>query len=453
VTVDSAGLASRFPPGFLFGAATAAYQIEGGWDADGKGESIWDVFSRDPGAIRGGESGEVACDHYHRYRDDVTLMDELGLAAYRFSVAWPRVLPEGTGAVNEAGLAFYERLVDALLERGIRPFCTLYHWDLPHALQERGGWASRDAPAWFADYAALLAARLGDRIRHWITVNEPEVVAFAGHADGVHPPGARDPALTLRVAHQLHLAHAEATKALRAERPDCEVGIALNLAPVHPASDSPEDTAAAERLDGAHNRWFLDPVFGRGYPRDLLDWYGPLLPDGAAAEIGRVGDDLDFLGVNYYTRTVVRGGGAEPLRLTRVAVPDVETTEMGWEVYPDGLRELLLRLDRDYAPGRLYVTENGAAFGDDPDAEGYVADVARTRYLARHLAAAADAIDADVPLHGYFAWSLLDNFEWQHGTSKRFGLVFVDYETQRRTVKASGRWYADLIRARSTAPA
>jgi beta-glucosidase len=445
---DASGLAARFPPGFLFGAATAAYQIEGAWDAEGKGESIWDVFCRAQGAIRNGESGEVACDHYHRYREDVALMAELGLDAYRFSVSWPRVLPEGTGPVNEAGLAFYERLVDALIERGIRPFCTLYHWDLPQALQERGGLASPDAPGWFADYATLLAARLGDRIQDWITVNEPEVIAFAGHAHGLHPPQARDWALALRVAHQLHLAHAEAAKALRAERPACHVGIALNLAPAHPRGEAAEDGAAAERLDGAHNRWFLDPVFGRGYPRDMLELYGPLLPEAAAAEIERVGDDLDFLGVNYYTRAVVRAGDDEPLRLTRVAVPDAEATEMGWEVYPDGLRELLLRLDGDYAPGRIYVTENGAAFEDDPDPEGNVDDEARTRYLARHLVSAADAIQAGVPLHGYFAWSLLDNFEWQHGTSKRFGLVYVDYGTQSRTVKASGRWYADLIRAR-----
>jgi beta-glucosidase len=431
----------------VFGAATSAYQIEGAWDADGKGESIWDVFCRLPGATYKGETGEVACDHYHRYLEDVALMAELGLDAYRFSISWPRVIPAGTGPLNEAGLAFYDRLVDALLERGIRPFCTLYHWDLPQALQEQGGWASPDSPTWFAEYAALLASRLGDRVHDWITLNEPEVVAFAGNAYGGHPPAFRDWVLTLRVAHQLHLAHAAAATALRAERPGCDVGIALNLSPMHPASRSAEDLAASERLDGAHNRWFLDPVFGRGYPRDLVDWYGPLLPDTAVAEIAEVGDDLDFLGVNYYTRTVVQAGGEDALRLTRVEPSDVETTEMGWEVYPDGFRELLLRLDRDYAPAQLYVTENGAAFDDEPDDDGSVEDEARTRYLAEHLAAAADVIEADVPLGGYFAWSLMDNFEWQHGTSKRFGLVRVDYETQRRTLKASGDWYGALARA------
>jgi beta-glucosidase len=438
VIADAAALAARFPPRFVFGAATAAYQIEGAWDADGKGRSIWDVFCR---------HGDVACDHYHLYREDVALMAELGLDAYRFSVSWPRVIPEGVGAVNEAGLDFYDRLVDALLEQGIRPFCTLYHWDLPQALQDRGGWASRDAPLWFADYAALLGARLGDRVRHWMTLNEPEVIAFAGHAYGGHPPGLRDWDLTLRVAHQLHLAHAAGVHALRAEQPGCEVGIALNLSPVHPATRAAEDAAAAERLDGAHNRWFLDPIFGRGYPRDLVEWYGPRLPETAAAEIWEVGDDLDFLGVNYYTRTVVRAEGDEPLRLTRVEPTDVEVTEMGWEVYPDGFRELLLRLDRDYAPAQLYVTENGAAFDDQPDGDGRVEDEARTRYLWRHLAALADAIEADVPLGGYFAWSLMDNVEWQHGTSKRFGIVAVDYATQRRTPKASGRWYGEIIRA------
>jgi beta-glucosidase len=438
MTLDPAVLAARFPPEFVFGAATAAYQIEGAWDADGKGPSIWDLFC---------PYGEVACDHYHRYREDVALMADLGLGAYRFSISWPRVVPEGTGRANEAGLDFYDRLVDALLERDIRPFVTLHHWDLPQALQKRGGWASADAPSWFADYATLVAERLGDRLRHWMTINEPEVIAFAGYAYAGHPPALRDWELTLRVAHQLHLAHAEGTQALRAERPGCEVGIALNLSPIHPASGRAEDLAAAERLDGAHNRWFLDPVFGRGYPRDLVDWYGPLLGEAAAAEIWEVGDDLDFLGVNYYTRTIVRDGGDEPLRLTHVEPSGAETTEMGWEVYPDGFRELLLRLDRDYAPRQLYVTENGAAFVDQPDGDGHVEDEARTRYLGLHLAAAADAIEADVPLVGYFAWSLMDNVEWQHGTSKRFGLVHVDYETQRRTVKTSGRWYADLLTA------
>jgi beta-glucosidase len=440
-------LAARFPPGFLFGAATAAYQIEGAWDADGKGESIWDAFCRVPGAIANGDTGDVACDHYRRDREDLELAAELGLGAYRFSVSWPRVLPQGAGAPNERGLAFYDRLVDGLLERGIRPVVTLYHWDLPQALQLRGGWGNPDVAGWFGEYAALVAGRLGDRVSDWITLNEPWVVAFPGHASGEHAPGLRDWPLALRVAHHLLLAHRAGAEALRTERPGCKVGIALNLAPCHPAGGDPEDAAAAARLDGHLNRWFLDPLFGRGYPGDLVEWYGRMLPERAPEELR--GDDggLDFLGVNYYSRAVVRASAEGELRLERVVPRGAETTEMGWEVYPDGLRELLLRVQADYAPRRLLVTENGAALPDEPNADGKVEDAHRTRFLAAHLEAVADALAAGAPLGGYFAWSLLDNFEWQHGYSKRFGLVYVDYATQRRTIKASGSWYRELIAA------
>jgi beta-glucosidase len=400
-------LAERFPPAFLWGAATAAYQIEGAWDADGKGPSIWDEFCRRPGTIANGDTGEVACDHYARYREDVELMARLGLNAYRFSISWPRVLPAGDGTPNEAGLAFYDRLVDALLEHGIRPFATLYHWDLPLALHERGGWESADSAGWFADYAALVAGRLGDRVRDWITINEPEVIDSHGYASGVHAPGISDEGRARRVAANLVDAHEAAVAAIRAAAAEpARVGIALSLSPVHAA-----EPAVAAARDETRNRRFLEPIV-------------------------RTGPPLDFLGVNYYTREVVEGPPA-----------DAERTAMGWEVYPDGLTELLLRLHREYGPLELLVTENGAAYHDVAGPDGAVDDRDRVRYLERHLAAAADAVEVGVPLGGYFVWSLLDNFEWAEGYGKRFGIVRVDYDTQRRTVKASGRRYSELARA------
>lgn len=437
-------LARGFPPGFLWGAATAAYQIEGAHDADGKGPSIWDAFARRPGAISTGETGDVACDHYHRFRDDVRLMAELGLGAYRFSVSWPRVLPDGTGRPNEAGLAFYERLVEALLDHGIRPFVTLYHWDLPITLEERGGWRNPEVAGWFGEYAALVARRLGDRVRDWMTLNEPEVVAFAGHLAGVHAPGMRDERAAVLVSHHLLLAHGTAAEAIRGSAGGISrVGVALNLSPVHPASGAEADAAAALRVDGRSNRWFLDPLFGRGYPRDMLTCYEAIFDRGA--EMDGFHGRLDFLGVNYYTRRMVAADPTGPLA-ARTLAPDGERTAMGWEVYPDGLRELLARVGVDYSPSAIYVTENGAAY-DDVLVGGRVDDAARIAFLERHIAAAADAVTAGVPLHGYFVWSLIDNFEWSHGTSKRFGLVHVDYATQRRRVKASGEWYRDLIAA------
>jgi beta-glucosidase len=423
----------RFPPGFRWGTATAAYQIEGAWAADGKGESIWDRFCRIPGAIEDASSGDVACDHYHRMPEDVAMMARLGLNAYRFSISWPRILPAGTEAVNEAGIAFYDRLVDELLEHGIEPLVTLYHWDLPQTLQDRGGWASPDSAELFAEYAAVVAWRLGDRVREWVTINEPHVVAFAGHLDGVHAPGVRDLATALKVAHHLLLAHRAGADAIRAECRAPSVGIALNLSPAHAASESDDDRAAAAHFDGFLNRWFLDPLFGRGYPEHVVDAYGRVAPprlddyDGA----------LDFLGVNYYTGYVVRSGAGHPLGF-EVLPAAGETTEMGWSIQPDGLRELLTRVSRDYAPARVYVTENGAAFSDDPDGT----DPRRVAYLHDHFLAAARAFEQGVPLAGYFVWSLLDNFEWAHGFTKRFGLVYVDYGSLARTVKDSGRFVA-----------
>ena len=439
---DPAALARRFPPGFLFGTATAAYQIEGGHDADGKGPSIWDTFCRQPGAISTGETGDVACDHYHRWREDTALQRDLGCNAYRLSISWPRVVPSGSGSVNEAGLAFYDRLVDELLRNGIRPFVTLYHWDLPQALQERGGWSAPETVAAFGRYADVVARRLGDRVRDWMTLNEPEVVAFAGNWVGVHAPGIRDFATAVGVSHHLLLAHRAAADAIRAADPDARVGIALNLSPCDPASDAPADADAAARMDGYLNRWFLDPLFGRGYPKDMLELYRPYFDRGG--ELDGYDGALDFLGVNYYARRVVRAGGG-PLRADRID-PEGEHTAIGWEVHPPSFRKLLVRLHRDYAPRHMYVTENGAAYDDEVKSDR-VDDPARVAFLARHFDAAAEAIGEGVPLRGYFIWTLMDNFEWAHGTSKRFGIIHTDYATQRRRIKASGEWYRRLIAA------
>jgi len=440
---DLTALAGRFPPGFLFGTATAAYQIEGGHDADGKGPSIWDTFCRVPGAISTGETGDVACDHYHRWREDTALLRELGCNAYRLSISWPRVVPSGSGAVNEAGLAFYDRLIDELLRNDIRPFVTLYHWDLPQALQERGGWASADTVTAFGRYADAVARRLGDRVHDWMTLNEPEVVAFAGHWVGVHAPGIKDFKTAVGVSHHLLLAHRNAADALRAANREARVGIALNLSPADPATDSQADAEAATRMDGYLNRWFLDPLFGRGYPKDMLELYRPYFDRGA--ELSGYDGALDFLGVNYYARRVVRAGGG-PLRADRVDPEGAERTAIGWEVHPASFRKLLGRIHRDYAPGHMFVTENGAAY-DDEVRDDRVDDPARVAFLARHFDAAAEAIAEGVPLRGYFIWTLMDNFEWAHGTSKRFGIVHTDYATQRRRVKTSGEWYRRLIAA------
>jgi beta-glucosidase len=432
----------RFPPGFRWGTATAAYQIEGAWNEGGKGESIWDRFCRVPRAIADGGSGDVACDHFHRMPEDVALMAGLGLNAYRFSISWPRVLPAGTERVDEAGIGFYDRLVDELLDHGIEPLVTLYHWDLPQALQERGGWASPEIAEWFAEYAAVVSRRLGDRVREWVTINEPHVVAFAGHLDGVHAPGIRDLPTAVKAAHNLLLAHRAGAEAIRAEGRASSVGISLNLSPAYPASDSDEDRAAASLFDGYLNRWFLDPLFGRGYPEYVTSAYG----DAAPPPLDGYDGTLDFLGVNYYYGQVVGAGSGHPLGF-RILPPAGETTEMGWGIHPDGLRELLVRIRDDYAPSRVYVTENGAAFPDERDG----ADPRRVAYLHDHFLAAADAIDDGVPLAGYFVWSLMDNFEWAHGFTKRFGLAYVDYETLARTVKDSGRFFAAVAQARESA--
>jgi beta-glucosidase len=437
-----------WPPGFLWGAATASYQIEGAVHEDGRGESIWDRFSHTPGKVRDGDTGDVACDHYHRWPDDIKLMQELGLDAYRYSIAWPRIVPQGRGAVNEKGLDFYERLTDGLLAAGIQPWVTLYHWDLPQALQDEGGWANRDTAYAYADYAEIVARRLGDRVAGWITHNEPWVVALVGNLFGEHAPGLRDLTTTIQVTHHLLLSHGLAVPRLRAANPGVPVGITLNLSAIYPATDSAADQAAAWRADGVVNRLFLDPLFHGRYPEDTLADVGvqPPVQDG---DLQLIQAPLDFLGINNYTRQVVRDKPDSEFVRTEPVRPEGEYTTMDWEVYPDGLRVLLERLHRDYPVPAYYITENGAAFPDVVAADGSVPDERRQAFLQGYFGAAAQAIAAGVPLRGYFVWSLLDNFEWGHGYSQRFGIIRVDYETQRRTIKDSGRWYQRWLRERA----
>lgn len=435
-------LIARFPADFVWGVATSAFQIEGAARDHGKGESIWDRFCRVPGAIADGSNGDVACDHVHRLDEDLDLVAALGVDAYRFSVSWPRVQPGGRGAWNPQGLAFYDRLVDGLLDRGVQPFLTLNHWDLPAELQDTGGWADRDTVARFVDYALGIARQLGDRLATITTHNEPWVIATLGHETGEFAPGLRDRRVATQVAHHLLLGHGLSLQALRAEGCRAPLGIVLNLAPVLPASDDAADRALARLEDGRLVRWYMDPLFGRGYPADVLADLGADAPAVRDGDLAAIAAPLDFLGINYYSRNVVRAAG--PWDVHAGGLP---LTEMGWEVYPRGLTELLLRLHRDYPLPPVHITENGAAF-PDVLTDGRVHDAERLAYLADHLLAAAEARAAGVPLAGYFAWSLMDNFEWSRGYARRFGLVHVDYATQRRTLKDSGRWYRDLLAAR-----
>jgi beta-glucosidase len=434
-----------FPDGFVWGAATAAYQIEGGHDADGKGPSIWDTFSHTPGKISGNENGDVACDHYHRWRDDVALMGELGLGAYRFSTSWPRVLPGGTGAPNLKGLDFYSRLVDALLARGIRPFITLYHWDLPQALEDRGGWVARETAAAFGEYAALMGRTLGDRVKDWITLNEPFASTLIGYIWGMHPPGKRDPKLCYQASHHLNLAHGAAVQALRATVPGSRVGVTHVSMPIDPESDTEADRRAAVLHDGYMNRWYWEPTITGAYPADVLAHMGPIAPTIGPGDLTAIHQPIDFFGHNSYTRVVVRADRAALTGATPVP-PKGPVTEMGWEVHPEHLFVALTRITRDYGAPDIYITENGAAFADELVGDR-VDDPRRVDYLRTHLDAAHRAIAAGVKLRGYFYWSLMDNFEWSFGYSKRFGLIYVDYPTQRRIVKASGRFFADVARA------
>lgn len=438
---------SRFPPGFLWGAGTSAYQVEGSPLADGAGPSNWHRFSHTPGMVHNGETGDVACDHYHRIEADVALMRSLGLTAYRFSVAWSRVLPAGRGRVNTAGLGFYERLVDTLLGSNIQPLVTLFHWDLPAALDDRGGWLNPDSPRWFADYADVVIRALDDRVHLWTTLNEPWVVADRGYLHGVLAPGHRSPFEAAIAAHHLLSAHAHGVTAYRASGRH-EIGLVVNIEPQYPATDSEADHAAARRVDAYINRHYLDPVFLGTYPDELREMYGEAWPGFPVSEVEALRQPVDFVGVNYYTRSVTRADPrVYPTRAQPVPQPHATHTEMGWEVYPAGLADTLRLLRARYGEVPLYLTENGAAFDDPPAGpDGVIEDPLRVSYLRTHLGTARDALASGIDLRGYFAWSLLDNFEWNHGYSKRFGLVHVDYGTLQRTPKASARFYAHVIR-------
>ncbi len=434
----------KFPADFIWGAATASYQIEGAWDEDGKGESIWDRFSHTPGNILGGDTGNIACDHYHRWPEDIALMSDLGLDAYRFSISWPRIIPNGRGQINQAGLDFYSRLVDALLEAGITPFPTLYHWDLPQVLQDEGGWPVRSTAEAFVDYADVISRHLGDRIKHWMTINEPWVIASLGYLMGVHAPGHQELDEMLPASHHLLLAHGWTVPVLRQNSPDAEVGIVLNLGPQAPASPSAADKAVAWNFDGVHNRWYLDPISGRGYPADIVQSYGRELDYIQPGDMEAIAAPIDFLGVNFYNRSIHRNFGAAN-NLPETVHHTGERTEMGWEVHPESLYDLLGRLHFDYRFPAMYVTENGTACPDQFSDDGHVHDADRISYLQRHLGSAAKAIVAGVPLKGYFVWSLMDNFEWSFGNSMRFGLIYIDYKTQQRIFKDSALWYKRVI--------
>lgn len=444
-----------FPEGFTWGAATSAYQIEGSWDADGKGESIWDRFAHDG---RMADSGDIACDHYRLWKSDVDLMADLGLGAYRFSISWSRIFPTGTGTPNSAGLGFYDRLVDALLERGIVPWPTLYHWDLPQALQDRGGWPERATVDAFVAYADVVTRALGDRVTHWITHNEPWVASFLGHRDGVFAPGLRSWPSALAAAHHLLLSHGRAVPVIRSNVPDATVAIALDCRPSHPAGDDPADVAAHRHFDGFRNRWFFDPVFGRGYPEDMVEAYvaGGRLPAGLIhpGDLDEIAAPIDVLGLNYYTSLAVAAGGeeTEDTGVAPGADPPPDHTEMGWPITPEALTGFLVRLHEEYHPPAIAITENGAGYSDGPDPGGRVHDRRRIDYLESHIRAVEAALGRGVPVTGYFVWSLLDNLEWTQGFSQRFGLVWVDHATQRRIPKDSAGWYAEVIRRNGLEP-
>lgn len=440
-----------FPDKFLWGAATASYQIEGAWDEDGKGPSIWDTFSHTSGLVFQGHTGDVACDHYHRMEEDVALMRELGLQTYRFSISWPRIFPDGSGQPNPKGLDFYRRLVALLRENGILPAATLYHWDLPQALQNQGGWENRETAEHFADYAETMFRALGDDVSMWITLNEPFVSAFVGNWMGRHAPGKKDFAAALLVSQNLLLAHGLAVKRYRALGLTGDIGITLNLNPKHAATDSAEDLAAAIRADGLQNRWFLDPVFRGAFPADMerifLDAVPGFQPMGAD-DLAVICQPIDFLGVNYYwTETVSAGPDAAAPWLGFANVrTGRETTSMSWEIWPDGFVELLAHIRDAYGNPPVYITENGSSFEDHAEEDGIIYDGYRTAYLRDHLVAVSKAIRAGADVRGYYAWSLMDNFEWGFGYSKRFGICHVDFDTLKRTVKESGRFYQRVIR-------
>ena len=444
-THEPSDLITHFPENFVWGVATSSFQIEGAAKTDGKGDSIWDVFCKTPGVIADGSNGDIACEHYYRLESDLDLIAGLGVDAYRFSVSWPRVRPGGTGNWNEVGLAFYERLVDGLLKRGIKPYLSLNHWDLPQELQDRGGWANRETVGLFVEYAVGIANRLGNRVSAITTHNEPWVVAVLGHETGIFAPGIKDRSIAVQVSHHLLLSHGLAIAAMRANGCTSQLGIVLNLSPMHPATESEADRALAHLEDGKLLRWYMDALFKGEYPADVLLHLGRDRPRMEPGDLRAISVPMDFLGVNYYSRSVVSADGPwDVLNGGR------EVTDMGWEVYPEGLTELLVRMHTDYPVPPLYVTENGGAFKDSL-VDGVVNDTTRTDYIARHIAAVAEAMHQGVNMAGYMVWSLMDNFEWASGYAKRFGIVHVDYGTQQRTLKNSALWYQRFLRRQKAA--
>lgn len=429
---------------FIWGVATSSYQIEGAANEDGRGQSIWDTFCKVPGKVANFDNGDIACDHYHRYKKDLDLMKWMGVTAYRFSVAWPRVIPDGVGRVNEMGLDFYDRLIDSLLEREIAPWLTMYHWDLPEALQLRGGWNNREVVEWFGEYGEVLTSRFGDRVKNWMTLNEPLCSAWLGHLYGDMAPGIKDLQTALNVSHNLLMSHGLACQVIRSNVSEANVGIVINVTPAVPATDSQEDSNAAQLADGFDNRWFLDPVFGRTYPADVIDAIGAS-PEIHSGDMKLIAQDLDFLGVNFYFRqTVAADQNSKPLPIRSVNRENVKRTAMNWEVHPQAFEEILLRISKEYSPKAIYITENGSAWNDEV-INGEIIDDERIDYLVRHLDAMRSARSQGAPILGYFAWSFLDNFEWAYGYEKRFGLIYVDYKTQTRTPKKSALFYRQLL--------
>ena len=435
-----------FPKEFMWGAATAAYQIEGAVAVDGRGASIWDTFSHTLGKIENDDHGDVACDHYHRWQDDIALMQQLNLNAYRFSVAWSRILPEGKGQVNQAGLDFYSRLVDGLLEANIVPFLTLYHWDLPQALQDDGkGWLSRSIVDHFVNYADVVSRALGDRVKHWTTFNEPWVFSWSGHYFGEDAPGTFDDIhAALTTTHHALVAHGKTVPVLRSNVPNSSIGIVLDINVAEPGTNSPADRAATERFDGFQNRWYLEPLFDGQYPEDMSQLFSVNMPKIQPDDMQTIATPIDYLGINFYRRSViVQGNEVPPVNYARVS-PNGDYTDMDWEVSPHGLYDILRYVYENYHPQQLYVTENGAAFQDEISADGEIHDPLRKDYLKRHIEQVQRAINDGIPVNGYFVWSLMDNFEWAYGYGKRFGLIYVDYATQKRTIKNSGFYYANI---------
>lgn len=438
----------KFPEGFLWGAATAAYQIEGAWNEDGKGESIWDRFSHTPYNVEGEATGDVACDSYHRLEDDIGLLKRLGVKTYRFSIAWTRLLPQGVGQVNPKGFDYYDRLVDRLLESGIVPNATLYHWDLPQALQERGGWPNRDSVQWFSEYARVAFERLGDRVKLWATFNEPWCTAFLGYGNGRHAPGICDTTRAYQAVHHLLMAHGQAVQMYRQGADPGEIGIVLNINHFLPASTSQADVDACQRAYDEIVSLFLMPLYQGKYPEKLMDWIGAHRPTVQPGDMEVIRQPIDFLGINYYMTSQVAhdvDGTILKVRSSTLSEPGWGRTEMGWGVYPSGLTPALLDIYQKYQPVKIFVTENGTALIDTPDEDGNVADWGRIDFIRGHLRAAHAAIQAGVPLKGYYYWSLMDNFEWAWGYRPRFGIVRVDFASGKRTPKESARWYSEVI--------